>query len=692
MRQRWQGWVAAVGAAATVAMSATPARSIVTQVDGQVLPLTNRMQAGLDRAVNQGGEGVSGAVDAINDAAVYPEVFLIPKLPSGDYRTVEFFDVLEGAGYENTFGWYNVEDPTTLYGVLTCDGDDANTNHEPGDSVTIDFQAEADAGRYLGGFVGFFLVSENNSSDDCGEASDLGVEEDFVVYTEAQLNGDGNYVHYLIYESVEIENTYYFGFEDLWRGGDNDFEDMLIRVTGLTQPCIPAPEVCDGEDNNCDGEVDNDPIDAGEPCVEIAGNDPGVGTCEAGTLVCEDGALVCQGEVGPETEICDGLDNDCDGEVDTDDATLDDPRLGEGCGNTGAGECEQGTATCILGTVICVNAVGPSPDFCDGLDNDCDGVVDGRVPTDGAAEPCNDDSDCPTEYPFCLPSSLVNETVCARGPRDAIGNCALDGAVCQGVRRCIDGSIECVEDTVGEEVCDGADNDCDGFVDEGNPGGGAECGPDDQNGEPISLEMANTGQCLPGILTCLGGELVCLDGRGPTVEICDWLDNDCDGEGDETAECPGENLCVEGKCAEPCGSGEFPCPGGLVCVKDYCVSPGSGTGGAGSGDGGAGNGDAGASTGATGTGATDGGNTSGEPGGSPPDGSGGRAGHVGTGNVPGQGPVEEHAWGLATGGGGASCAFSRLPNSGAALLLGLVGIGWMARRRRRSTTPAGRAS
>ena len=62
---------------------------------------------------------------------------------------------------------------------------------------------------------------------------------------------------------------YYFGFEDLWRGGDNDFEDMLIRVKGLIQPCTPTTELCNGLDDNCDGLVDNDPADAGGECTEL---------------------------------------------------------------------------------------------------------------------------------------------------------------------------------------------------------------------------------------------------------------------------------------------------------------------------------------------------------------------------------------------------------------------------------------
>jgi MYXO-CTERM domain-containing protein len=172
----------------------------------------------------------------------------------------------------------------------------------------------------------------------------------------------------------------------------------------------------------------------------------------------------------------------------------------------------------------------------------------------------------------------------------------------------------------------------------------------------------------------VGGSLECLDGRGPTVEICDGLDNDCNGEADETAECPGENLCVEGKCAERCGSGEFPCPNGLVCINDFCLAS-SGTGGTGNTDGGAGNSEGGAGPN--------------ENGGAAGDGTGGTSRPSGSGNTPGQGPTEEHDWGLATGGGGVSCIFGRVPSSGAGLLFGLVGLTWLTRRRRRREAARG---
>ncbi|MEO7327955.1 MAG: VCBS repeat-containing protein [Minicystis sp.] len=74
------------------------------------------------------------------------------------------------------------------------------------------------------------------------------------------------------------------------------------------QACVPSAEVCDGQDNDCDGQVDEDLV---QPC----GSD--VGECSAGTQKCEGGAWgACIGAVGPGVEVCDGKDNDCSGVAD----------------------------------------------------------------------------------------------------------------------------------------------------------------------------------------------------------------------------------------------------------------------------------------------------------------------------------------------------------------------------------------
>src|SRR5262249_26795737 len=116
-----------------------------------------------------------------------------------------------------------------------------------------------------------------------------------------------------------------------------------------------------------------------------------------------------------------------------------------------------------------------SPEVCDGLDNDCDGNVDDGDPGGGAA--CN------------------------------TGQLGVCGA---GTEHCVSGQIECVPNNLGQmEACNGLDDDCDGTVDEGNPGGGGPC------------SCGGTFNCVSGALVCQNcmQEFVCNDG----------IDDDGDG-------------------------------------------------------------------------------------------------------------------------------------------------------------------
>jgi hypothetical protein len=137
--------------------------------------------------------------------------------------------------------------------------------------------------------------------------------------------------------------------------------------------------VCDGLDNNCNGSADEGNPGGNQSCTT---GKPGV--CSPGTTACTGGAIKCNQNVQASAEVCDGIDNDCDGAVDNGN-----PGGGVACSTGLQGVCAAGTTACTAGTIKCNQNVSASAEVCDGKDNDCNGKVDDSVTiSDGIPNNC----------------------------------------------------------------------------------------------------------------------------------------------------------------------------------------------------------------------------------------------------------------------------------------------------------------
>ena len=166
-------------------------------------------------------------------------------------------------------------------------------------------------------------------------------------------------------------------------GSDSDLcEEGVFACEGGAMACSDDSgdllDVCDGVDNDCDSaspDGSEDPLN-GSPCD---GSDTDL--CEEGTVSCQAGAHACSDNTGSTYDVCDGLDNDCDS---TSPDGSEDPLTGVICDGPDSDLCEEGVYGCEAGAITCSDDTGHLLDVCDGSDNDCD-----PASPDGSEDPLN---------------------------------------------------------------------------------------------------------------------------------------------------------------------------------------------------------------------------------------------------------------------------------------------------------------
>ena len=277
---------------------------------------------------------------------------------------------------------------------------------------------------------------------------------------------------------------------------------------------MPAPEVCNGADDNCNGTVDEGM--GGKECTvkNQFGQCPGTELCLGGVTMCD--------AADPATEICDGMDNNCDGM--TDEGSLDTDQ--DGKANCLDNDDDNDLVVDELDNCpLAYNADQKDADF-DQLGNACD---------------LDDDND-----------GVADETDCQPLDKNSFPAAA--------------------------EVCDGKDNDCDLWVDEGTCSDGNPCTDDVCDPSAGCKNPPNEASCEDGN-PCTGGDQ-CAEGKcKPGVNVCFCQkDADCAALG-FVGGCMGKLYCDLNAAPTVCKldpSQATPCPPAQGACQASACNPATG--------------------------------------------------------------------------------------------------------------------
>ncbi len=289
-----------------------------------------------------------------------------------------------------------------------------------------------------------------------------------------------------------------------------------------------APEICDGLDNNCNNEIDEgisentfyadaDGDGYGDPDVSVEACIAPEGYVGDNTDCDDDNATV-----NPEApEICDGLDNNCNGDIDegvsstTYYADVDGDGYGDPMDSVEGCTVPDGYVANDMDCDDTNEEINPeATETCDGIDNNCDGFIDEGLDVqtyyadsdgDGFGDPMNSVESCmaPDGY-------VANDTDC-------------------------DDTNEEIHPSA-TEICDGVDNNCNGMIDEGELSTFYADTDMDGFGDPDNSQLSCE-QPTGYVANSMDCDDTNANVNPNAEEVCDGVDNDCNGEIDELDDC-----------------------------------------------------------------------------------------------------------------------------------------------------------